>query len=184
MLNFLGVFDVCETLAVSPAQSEAGRAARLEFFVRILGQAQVLAHRLGPQDLLPMELLAKDFGVDPASIDALRRSDESDEPTPQLVDLSGKLIGIYTLAEAAGSRAKASLEKMFPGCTVEVNSDIVATEKLRNLARTACIFVFAWKSSSHAAFYCIKDALPSGEPIWAAGKGTASIMRAVLDNLE
>lgn len=64
--------DVCETLAVSPAHSEAGRAARLEFFVRILGQAQAFAHRLGPQDLLPMELLAKDFGVDLTAIDALR----------------------------------------------------------------------------------------------------------------
>ena len=72
---------------------------------------------------------------------------------------------------------------MFPGSIVEVNSDLVATDKLRTLARTADMFVFAWKSSSHAAFYCIKEELPTGEPIWAAGKGTASIMRAVLDNL-
>lgn len=175
--------DICETLAVSPAQSEAARAARLSFFLRILGQAQTFAHRLGPQDFLPMELLAKDFEVDPATIDALRREGDSSEADAAAADLSGKLIGIYTLAEAAGARAKASLEKMFPGSTIEVNSDLVATEKLRNLARTADLFVFAWKSSSHAAFYCIKDELPSGEPIWAAGKGSASIMRAVLDNL-
>lgn len=181
--NLSWSLDICETLAVSPAQSEAARAGRLSFFLRVLGQAQAFAHRLGPQDLLPMELLAKDFGVDPASIDALRRADEADEASASTVDLSGKLIGIYTLAEAAGARAKAALEKMFPGSTVEINSDLVATEKLRNLARTADLFVFAWKSSSHAAFCCIKDELPTGDPIWAAGKGTASIMRAVLDNV-
>ncbi|WP_062912981.1 protein DpdD [Sphingopyxis macrogoltabida] len=173
--------DVCEILAVSPAQSDAAGSARQAFFLRVLGQAQTFAHRLGPQDFLPMEFLAKDFGLDSASVDILRRKDGSDEAPTESVDLTGKLIGVYTLAEAAGARAKASLEKMFPGSVVEVNSDLVATDKLRNLARSADIFVFTWKSSSHAAFYCIKDELPGGEPIWAAGKGTASIIRAVIE---
>jgi hypothetical protein len=181
--NLTWSLDICETLAVSPAQSDAARTARLSFFLRVLGQAQTFAHRLGPQDFLLMELLAKDFEVDPSSVDDLKRAEESGEIDAPPAGLSGKLIGIYTLAEAAGARAKAALEKMFPGSTVEVNSDLVATEKLRNLARTADLFVFAWKSSSHAAFYCIKDELRTGEPIWAVGKGTASIMRAVLDNV-
>lgn len=176
--------DICETLAIAPAQSEAGRAARLAMFVGILGQAQSFAHRLGPQDLLPLEFLAKDFGVDLGAIGELNCYDASDGPTTALPDLAGKTIGIYTLVKTAGDRAKASLEKMFPGCTVKVNSDLVATERLKNLANNADIFVFAWKSSSHAAFYCIKEALPRGEPIWALGKGSASILRAVLDNVQ
>jgi hypothetical protein len=181
--NFPWILDICEILAVSPAESEAGRAARLSFFLRTLGHAQTFAHRLGPQDFFLMELLGKDFEVHPSSVDALRRVDASGEIYSTPIDLSGKLIGIYTLAETAGARAKASLEKLFPGCAVEVNSDLVATDKLRNLARTADLFVFAWKSSSHAAFYCIKDELRSGDPIWAAGKGSASIMRAVLESV-
>jgi len=64
-----------------------------------------------------------------------------------------------------------------------VNSDLVATTQLTNLAKAADLFVFAWKSSSHQAFYCVKDALAGKEPIWAPGKGTASILRAVLDRL-
>ncbi len=173
--------DVSETLAVSPVPSDAGRAARLRFFVLLLGQAQAFAHRLGPQDLLPMGLLAKDYGVETAAIDVLRRPEGAALADDGIIDLGGKLIGIYTLAETAGLRAKVSLEQMFPGCKVEVNSDTVATDRLRNLARSANIFVFAWRSSSHAAFYCIKEEIPGGEPVWAAGKGTASIMRAVLD---
>lgn len=176
--------DISETLAVSPALSEAGRDARLRFFLKVLGHAQGFAHRLGPQDLLPIDLLAKDYGVEQGAIDALRRFQVSDQSDNDIIDLTGKVIGIYTLAETAGARAKNTLEKMFPGCNVELNSDSVATERLRNLARTANFFVFAWRSSSHAAFYCIKDALPSGEPIWSSGKGTASIIRAVLDHIK
>ena len=64
-----------------------------------------------------------------------------------------------------------------------VNSDLVCTPQLTSLAKAADMFVFAWKSSSHQAFYCVKDAIAKGEPIWAPGKGTASILRAVLDHL-
>ncbi len=64
-----------------------------------------------------------------------------------------------------------------------MNSDLVATAQLTSLAKAADLFVFAWKSSSHQAFYCVKDALAGNDPIWAPGKGTASILRAVLDHL-
>ncbi len=57
------------------------------------------------------------------------------------------------------------------------------TAQLTSLAKAADLFIFAWKSSSHQAFYCVKDALPTGEPIWAQGKGTASIVRAVMDSI-
>jgi hypothetical protein len=101
------------------------------------------------------------------------------EPEEELAHLSGKTIGIYTLAQAAGARAKAALERMFPGCKVELNSDLVCTAKLTSLAKAADLFVFAWKSSSHQAFFCVKGALAPREPIWPGGKGTASILRAV-----
>lgn len=175
--------DICETLAIAPAPSKAARAARVEFFVKIVGQSQAFAHRIGPSDMLPIEFLAQDFGVGPDVLTSLRRTEEAEQQSADLRDLNGKTIGIYTLAETAGIRAKAALERMFPGCVVEVNSDTVATAKLRHLAQRADLFVFAWKSSSHAAFYCVKEALPTGEPIWAPGKGTASILRAVLDSL-
>jgi hypothetical protein len=156
----------------------------LRFFVQVLGQAQGFSHRLGQQDLLPIEFLAKDYGIEAEAIDVLHRSSEVGAASSPLPDLAGKTLGIYTLSESAGSCAKDALQQMFTGCGVEVNSDLVCTTRLTNLAKTADMFVFAWKSSSHQAFYCVKDALAKGEPIWALGKGTASILRAVLDNLE
>ena len=175
--------DICEALAIAPSPSDTARGARLRLFLQILGQTQAFAHRLRPQDLLPIEILAKDYGVDDEAVASLKRANEESAADLVLPNLAGKTIGIYTLAEAAGTRAKHSLEAMFPGCTAEVNSDLVCTAKLTSLARAADLFVFAWKSSSHQAFYCVKDALTKGEPIWALGKGTASILRAVLDNV-
>jgi hypothetical protein len=176
--------DVCEALAIAPSPSEATRDARLRLFLHVLGQTQAFAHRLRPQDLLPMEFLAKDYGVDDEAVASLKRANEEAADGLVMPDLRGKTIGIYTLAEAAGSRAKQALEAMFPGCNVEVNSDLVCTTRLTSLAKAADLFVFAWKSSSHQAFYCVKDALTKGEPIWALGKGTASILRAVLEAIE
>jgi hypothetical protein len=174
--------DVCEALAIVPSPSEAGRDARLRFFLQVLSQTQSFAHRLGRQDLLPIEFLAKDYGVKIDTIAWLKPAQES-STAAQLPSLNGKTIGIYTLSEAAGTRAKAALEQMFPGCKVAVNSDLVCTPQLASLAKAADMFIFAWKSSSHQAFYCVKDALVKGELIWALGKGAASILRAVLDNI-
>ena len=176
--------DLCEALAIAPCPSEAARDARLRLFLQVLGQTQAFAHRLRPQDQLPIEFLAKDYGVCEEAIASLKRAKEEAVGSSALPSLDGKTIGIYTLAEAAGSRAKQALEVMFPGCNVEVNSDLVCTAKLTQLAKAADMFVFAWKGSSHQAFYCVKDALKKGEPIWAPGKGTASILRAILDNME
>lgn len=174
--------DVCEILATEPCPSIASRDARLGFFSLVLSHAQGFVHRLGRQDVLALEYLARDFGVDPESLSSLRIG-EAGVATGSAIDLSGKTIGIYTLMEAAGARAKAILEAMFEGCRVIVNSDTVATAQLTNLAKIADIFIFAWKSSSHQAFFCVKDAPPKVEPVWAQGKGTASIVRAVLDQL-
>lgn len=176
--------DVSEALAILPSPSDQARDARLRLFVQVLGQATGFAHRLIPADLVPIETLAKDYGVGPEAVSALKREAQADGTPPAVLpSLEGKTIGIYTLAEAAGSRAKAALEALFPGCKVVVNSDLVATAQLTSLAKAADLFVFAWKSSSHQAFYCVKDALAGREPIWAPGKGTASILRAVLDHL-
>lgn len=177
--------DVSEALAILPCPSDDARDARLRLFLHVLGQAAGFAHRLAPADLLPIETLAKDYGVGPEAVAALKRDAAADEAgAPSLPNLDGKTIGIYTLAEAAGSRAKVALEDLFPGCKVVVNSDLVATAQLTSLAKAADLFVFAWKSSSHQAFYCVKDALAGKEPIWAPGKGTASILRAIREHFE
>jgi len=155
----------------APVSSKKGRAARWE--------ARIGYHRLATHDFLPIEYLAHDYAVEPSAIADLRPAAKHANGTDTGVVLTGKTIGIYTLTEAAGMRAKAALKELFPTCTVEVNSDTVCTSGLTNLARTADIFVFAWRSSSHQAFFCVKNALGGRDPVYAAGKGTASLVNAV-----
>ena len=173
--------DLCETLALAPAAGAAAQEARLGFFMAVLGEAQGMSHRLQAPDLITLDLLAKDFHVEDDAIGWLQQV-HTDAAASRGPNLAGRRIGIYTLAEAAGARAKAALQAMYPGCRVEVNSDLVCTPQLASLADGADLFVFAWKSSSHQAFYCVKDAMAPREPVWALGKGTASILRAVADS--
>jgi hypothetical protein len=177
--NLAWSLDICEALAISPNPSAEAGEARLRFFLKVVGQSRSFVHRLSAHDFLPIKYLAGDYGVDPSAIadlrPAVRATDERDVGT----GLTGKTIGIYTLTEAAGERAKTALKELFPTCTVEVNSDTVCTSSLTNLARTADIFVFAWRSSSHQAFFRVKDALGGRDPIYASGKGTASLVNAV-----
>ena len=91
------------------------------------------------------------------------------------------LVGIYTLTEGAGQRAKGVLERMFPKARFEINGDAVATGRLNSLAKNADIFVFAWKSSKHQAYYCIKEARLGQDIVMPIGKGSASILTGVLD---
>ena len=68
--------DVSEALAIAPSPSEAGRDARLRFFLQVLSQAQSFAHRLGRQDLMPIEFLAQDYGVEADTIAWLKPAQE------------------------------------------------------------------------------------------------------------
>jgi hypothetical protein len=174
--------DICEALAIAPAPGDAARVARRQFFLLLVGQAQSFAHRLERQDVLLFTLLCTDYGLDPEVLGAITLPKQT-KVEVESHDLSGKMIAIYTLVEAAASRARAALIEMFPGVRVETNADTVATARLTSLAKAADIFVFAWKSSSHQAYYCVKDAMGTREPVMVAGKGTASLLRAVLDKL-
>ncbi|TCL89547.1 hypothetical protein C8J38_11238 [Rhizobium sp. PP-WC-2G-219] len=175
--------DMAEAFAVAAAPSDAARGARDQFFHLVVAKAQAFAHRLRQDERQTFRTLSRDYGVDATSLGPLTEiSVQGDGEI--LPDLSGKTIGIYTLVEAAGVRAKAELEMMFPGLTVSVNGDLVATDRLTNLATSADYFVFAWRSSSHAAYYCIKDAMKGRDLILPQGKGTASILRAVIEAVQ
>ncbi|PRY83813.1 protein DpdD [Donghicola tyrosinivorans] len=178
--NLTWSLDMAEALALAPVPSPQARVQRQGFFLNLVGQAQQFAHRLSPHEVIGFFNLCPDFNIERTDLGAIALPREDAELVRQ-PDLSGKLIGIYTLTEAAAQRARSTLSEMFPGVRVETNADQVASPRLISLAKAADIFVFAWKSSSHQAYYCVKDAMKPREPILPTGKGTASLVRAVLD---
>lgn len=154
---------------------------RLRLFLsHIFEMCRSAAHRLSEAQRSVLELLAKDYQC-PDLLQKLPpvEHDVANLPPPTF---SG-VIGIYTLNESAGQRARSVIRQVLPGAAVELNSDLVASDGLRHLAKTADIFVFAWKTSTHQAFYCVKDARKDGDIVLPSGGGTASLVKAVLENV-
>lgn len=168
--------DMAEVLAIHTCPNAE---QRLRLVVSVVDRAHRMAHRLSPADSVVIEQLCKDFDIE-CPADLVRRDDTGVfEPERTL---SGKKIGIYTLMEPAGQRAAALLVQLCPTVRVELNSDHECTKRLINLARSADLFIFAWKSSKHQAFYCVKDNRDTDNPlIQPQGKGTSSILRALFD---
>lgn len=171
--------NTSELLALYPVLD--GGDLRLRFFTEVLSIVSAAPHRVTVTQRDILDVLAKDYGC----LNLLESLPACDNETDNLTLATASefkgLIGIYTLTEGAGQRAKIILERYFPGARVETNNDHAATDRLVSLAKGADIFVFAWKSSKHQAYYCVKDSRGSKEIIMPSGKGTASIVKSAME---
>jgi hypothetical protein len=176
VFTFGWALDLAELLA-NHACPDSER--RLRLVLRVIEEARRLAHRLSATDSLVIGLLCQDYAINcPIEL----KKDEDAIASEVNEALAGKKVGIYTLDEPAGQRAASLVENRCQDVRVELNHDHECTKRLINLARTANLFVFAWKSSKHQAFYCVKDHRDADNPmVQAQGKGTSSILRAVLE---
>lgn len=102
-----------------------------------------------------LRMLAKDYDC-LNLLGTLPAQDQDDVAGDDFSGFTG-LIGVYALTESAGQRAKQVLHKLLPKATVEISDDHAATDRLRHLAASADIFVFARRSRKHQAYYCVKE---------------------------
>jgi hypothetical protein len=168
--------DLAEVVTTKRAASSSDQ---LNLVVAILEFARGRIHRLTSRQIEVVRSLCADIGISPNPY--LVGAPDEDPDAGALEQLAARSIAIYTLSEAAGLRAQQILIKLVPGITVSLNSDKVCTDRLAALARNAELFVFAWRSSKHAAYYCIKEHRPKEmRLLMPQGKGTASIVRALL----
>jgi hypothetical protein len=163
-------------------KSEDDGNLRLTLFTDVMSIVSSSPHRVTNSQRDLLDFLAKDYGCEGLLL-SLPTDNYVDDNIKNNTGFDG-FIGIYTLTEAAGKRAKLLLQRYFPDARVETNNDHEATDKLKSLARNADIFVFAWKSSKHQAYFCVKDARVNKEIILPLGKGTASIVRSALERIQ
>lgn len=169
--------DLAELVATCRSASPSDQ---LNLVVAVLEFARGRIHRLTGRQIEIVRALCADIGIAPDPY--LVGAPSEDPDAGVLAQLADRSIAIYTLAETAGQRALQILAKLVPGIDVALNSDKVCTDRLAALARNSELFVFAWRSSKHAAYYCIKDHRPKEMGIlMPQGKGTASIVRALLE---
>ncbi|CAE6858552.1 protein DpdD [Paraburkholderia domus] len=176
--NIDWALNAAETLAL---HASPDHESRLRFFTSVVEVARVHAHRLNPAQYAVLSLLAKDYGCVELLESFPSQADDHAE-TLDAINFTG-LIGIYTLTEPAGQRARQFLQKLLPLSRIELNADFAATDKLKHLAATADIFVFAWKSSKHQAYYAAKEARGNRQTLLPLGKGSASILDCVFKEL-
>ena len=172
--------NLSELLSLYPAPDQG--AAKLRLFLDVVGMLRAAPHRVTAVQRDLLTTLTCDYDC-PGLLKTFPSIGTSPLPSStEDVSYSG-LIGIYTLTEGAGQRAKDILERMYPKATVGLNSDAVSTDRLVALAKAADIFVFAWKSSKHQAYFCVKEARQGQEIAMPIGKGSASILASVLDKI-
>jgi len=147
----------------------------------VIASFQRWRRRVRPDQWAMLADMAADAGW--PDVSAMRPSDEEAEnavATPLRRALAGRTIAIYTLVESAGSRARDFLLRNFDDVTVEVSSEHVASDRLRTLARAADTFIVATRCAKHAATTFIEAQRPPDSPVcYAAGKGSASLIRAL-----
>lgn len=149
-------------------------AARSEFWARLQSALMPVLPRLRVEQVALMETISGALGMEP-----IRPAGNALGLAEAVPHRTG-VLALYTLQEGVAQRVEAVLKQTAPGVKVEVCSDLVATERLKHLARTAVQFIVCWQDAKHAATQEISRLRPRERPVlWAAGAGSSSILRMV-----
>ncbi|HBP8392319.1 TPA: hypothetical protein L6539_004451, partial [Escherichia coli] len=98
--------------------------------------------------------------------------------------LNDKVVGIYTLTESVAQRVKKQLLADYPQADIRLNNDKGGSTMLRSLAREADVFIFAWLSSKHSAYYAIKEERGDKPLLQPSGKGSTSMLDCIRSYLK
>ncbi|MBB6055502.1 protein DpdD [Tolumonas osonensis] len=98
--------------------------------------------------------------------------------------LNHKVVGIYTLTESVALRVKKQLLADYPQADIRLNSDKGGSTMLRSLAKEADVFIFAWLSSKHSAYYAIKEERGEKPFLQPSGKGSTSMLECIRSYLK
>jgi len=178
--------DFADSLVSYPCASEDDR---LQFIKGIINRLVTFSRRVKPEQWQLLKVLLHDLDLfeeyktllESATISQVELESRTEE---LLALLNGKTVGIYTLDEPVAVRVRQLLEELSPEVRVQVSNDKVGNDRLKQLSRTADIFVIAAGCAKHAATTFIESNRPKHLPIlWAQGKGSASMMRAIYDHI-
>ena len=172
--------EVLDLLIDYPCPDRERRARLVE---AVLSRASLWVRKLDATTLRYARQLCKEADLE--ELQALLhwvepgRTGEADAPE-QSPSLAGLRAAIYTLTERAGKRAARLLEDAFPGLSVDLCFDKVASSRLRELARNVDVFVMCTQSAKHAATEAIDSARSKDKVLLRpGGKGASSIVREV-----
>jgi hypothetical protein len=169
--------SVCDTLFVSPVGDVE---ARVRFLTSVTQACLDYATRLEPMQRAVLQLLSAEGGLPEPRLPIDAAAVRSDGG-PQNSRAS---VAFYSLDVAAAKRASDMLIGLYPSIRIECTAELVCSPRLRKLAQGADVFVFAWKSSKHAAYDCVKAALRDKNVLrMAPGGGATSLLATAVESL-
>ncbi|MDM4769076.1 protein DpdD [Solimonas sp. SE-A11] len=173
------ILDVCDGLAIAPARDPD---SRLRLLTSVVQAGIEYRKRMTSIQHGLLKLLAGEANL---SLPEAPKEGLSTETSLSADPLSGGILALYSLDEMATQRAALLLREQHPELRIEVNADHVCTPRLRSLAQRASVFVFAWKSSKHAAYDCVKASIKCKEAlVMVPGAGTTSLIVAATQRMQ
>lgn len=169
--------EICDILALAPCRDDP---VRLRLLTAVTQAGMDFHSRLDHLQRSILKMLAEEANLE-FSI-PIKIGDTSLEKQASSLKCN---LAFYSLDTEAGRRAGIILSGLYPSVHVQISSDEVCTKKLQGLARSADIFVFAWKVSKHPAYYCVKAALlRPNNLVMAKGGGTTSLVVTAADAIK
>ena len=169
--------DVCDTLSQRRVRDPD---ARLRLLTQVVQACQEFSSRLDRLQIYQLNLLAKEAKLEPPCLSEATALNEQETQSP---DETPYRVALYSLDEAATRRAVEILKSLHPHWIIETSADQVCTDRLKALAHKASVFVFAWRCSKHAAYYCVKASSQKENLVMARGVGTTSLVAAAVEFL-
>lgn len=170
--------DVCDSLSKRRVRDTD---VRLRLLTQVMQACQEFSSRLDALQICQLRLLAAEAQLDPPE---LRTADVSADEETKARDKYPYRVAIYSLDESATRRAVEILNSLHPHWVIHTNADLVCTERLKAMAQKADVFVFAWRCSKHAAYYCVKSSVHKENLVMARGVGTTSLVAAAVEFLQ
>lgn len=168
----LGVELIESLLSFSPGSPDLVLPFAQPILVRV---GRHNARRIGLEVFDVARTVAGELGI---AVDTEGPPDENPQDTSDDPPIRGRVL-VYSLMRDVAERARELLSRRYPQVTFEVNDDRVSTKRLQAAVRGSDIVVIVDKAAKHAATRGIMDALNGRPPVYALGRGAASIIRAV-----
>ena len=169
--------DVCDSLALRRTRDVD---ARMRLLTAVVQACREFSARLEPLQIRQLQLLVSEARLELPSLGPAPSDDSVDDPSEE----PSYRVVFYSLDEASTQRAVNLLRVQHPTWVIDTNADHVCSERLKSLARHAQVFVFAWRCSKHAAYYCVKANSPKDNLVMARGVGTTSLVAAAVEHLK
>lgn len=139
----------------------------------------VRSYPLSVRQLVDVEALAPEFGVQARPIDLAQSGDDR----PVWAHLDGKVVGLYSLLGHAIPRFTARVQMLCAPDDVRGNADTTATAALTRLAERADYLVVDTWHAAHQATGAIDAVRPREQQILPRQRGVSGFMRALEESL-